>query len=174
MRLCHQSDGHITSIYKILQSGYLKSGKETGVTRMWGWDWDPSKYIYLTVCGIDRMYVTFELDSKLLLDNFSYLNIGWCATPSSNAVRVKGKNINEVKLSKILNKYVEEIKEKQSEHNRTMSHEILLKHQVDLKKYLRKVNVHGGYINNAPKTFDRLLKLIDKEYPNVKVAILKF
>ena len=47
MLLGHQTEPLIANYYKILKSGYLKTGKETGVKRMIG-DYPVSKYIFLT------------------------------------------------------------------------------------------------------------------------------
>ena len=53
-----------------------------------------------------------------------------------------------------------------------MSHEILLKHKIDLKKFLKEIRVYKQNIIKAPKTFGKLMNLINKKYPDVKVIIL--
>lgn len=165
MLLGHQTNPNITNIYKIMQSGYLKPGSKTGVVRMWGWD-KPTKYIYLMFFDIAGGLPHFELDSNLLLDNIAWLNKSWSSVPSKNAIKVDGSKINSTQLQKILRKY-----RKSLSTDNSSVHEILLEKDIDLVKYLQKIRLVRN--DKSKKTYKKLLILMKKKYPNVKIINIK-
>ena len=89
MLLGHQSSTSVTNIYKILQDGYLRSSKETGITMLTGGF--SNKYIFMEICQMVEKPYHFLLDSKLLLDNNFHFHLGWSDKPY-NSVKVMGKN----------------------------------------------------------------------------------
>jgi hypothetical protein len=165
MFLGHQTSQNITDIYKILESGYLKSGKKTGIVRMWGWE-NPSKYIYLMfydiTCGIPHL----ELDNNLLLENISHLNLGWNGGPSKNSINIDGSKITKKELKEILKKYRNNVKNKNDTY-----HEILVEEDIDLVKYLRKLTLFKS--DKDKKTYYKLLQLMKRKYPNVEIIMYK-
>jgi hypothetical protein len=166
MLLGHQTSVSITNLYKILQSGYLKSGKEVGKRRLIG-DQPFSKYIFLTLL-IPRELQNlphFELSIDLLLDNISYLDLGWNGEPSSDAIKVKGSKMNKTQLNKIIKDYINDMKEEGD-----YSHEILVENKINLKKYLKAIRIDNCM--KKYKTCKKLLKLLKNKYPNVKIVSL--
>ena len=168
MLLGHQTDPSITNMYKILKNGYLKSGKETGVVRMWGWN-KPSKYVYLTIVKLENKPYHFALDSELVLQNVAYLNQGWSGEPTKNSIKIIGNKLNKTKLNNILNKYSKAARKTGSPH----SHEILVERQISLQKYLRKIQLFAHGIKKAEKTYRKLVDLMKKKYPKVEIVIFK-
>ena len=165
MLLGHQTDTSITTLYNILQSGYLKSGKEVGKRRLIG-DNPFSKYIFVTLLipGYLQNLPHFELRTNLLLYNVSYLNLGWNAKPEKDAIKIYGSKINKKQLTKILSNYISDMKDS------GYVHEILVENKIDLKKYLTAIR-----IDNCMKKYKickKLLKLLEKEYPDVKIVSL--
>ena len=172
--LGHNTNPLISNIYKILQSGYLKSGKETGITRFSGDRPELQEYIYLMVVGLNKSKTgfRFELDYELLLDNIFYLNVGWRGEPSDDAVKINGKKIDKIKLNATLETYAKKVKKinPKSEYA-AVSHEILVSRKIDLEKYLRKIVISRSDIKRAKKTYERLRKLLKRRYPNVEVIL---
>ena len=166
MLLGHQTNPHIKNIYKILKSGYLKPGIKTGIVRMWGWK-NPSKYIYLMFYDITRGIMPhLELDSNLLLENIAYLNNSWGGEPHKNSIRIDGSKLNKKQLKEILTKYRNyQKKDGMSEH------EILLKNDIDLVKYLRKITLFNK--DKGTKTYYKLLELMKTKYPKVEIIMFK-
>lgn len=165
--LGHHTTPNVTNMYKILQSGYLKPGAETGKARLYGKQNGLSKYIYLKFFDITGGIPHFELDVDLLLDNFSYLNYGWAANPEDYDRNIDGHNINKTEMLKIIKNYRNKLKENRSPY---FDHEILLTENIDLVKYLRRVTLSKRYMEYD--TFDKLIRLLERKYPNVEVRIL--
>ena len=173
MLLGHQTSTNIKNIYKIMKSGYLKSGIKTGVIRMWGWE-NPSKYIYLMFYDVARMTPHLELDSNLLLENISYLNNGWSGEPHKKSIRIDGSKINKKELKEILTKYRNDVKNQKiynNYKNLPLFHEILLEKDIDLVKYLRKLTLFNDV--KGKKTYYKLLELMKKKYPKVEIIMFK-
>jgi hypothetical protein len=163
MLLGHQTNPNITNIYRIMKSGYLKSGQKTGIVRMWGWD-NPSKYIYLMFYDITGRPPHFELDSNLLLENTSYLNVSWNGEPEKDSISINGSKINKKQLKKILKKYRNDLKKLYES-----THEILVEEDIDLVKYLKKITLFNDV--KGKKTYYKLLKLMKIKYPNVEIIM---
>lgn len=163
MLLTHQTNISITNIYSILQSGYLKSGKDVKKKRLIG-NYPLSKYVFLNLKSDDikpSRLPHFEFSIDLLLDNIFYLNIGENGGPSRKSVRIIGSQLNKKQLIKILKNYVKKIKKF------NFSHEIVLENKIDLKKYLYSVRIDNKY--KKYKTYDKLIKLINKKYSDIKI-----
>jgi len=166
MLLGHQTENNITNMYKILQSGYLKAGIKTNTCRLYGFgSKNPSKYIYLMNYDITGGIPHLELDSNLLLENISYLNEYWLGKPSNMSIKINGQKTNKKQLEYLLNKYIKKVKT-----NIMLQHEILLEKDIDLTKYLRKITLFSNV--KTTKTYDKLVKLMNKKYPNVKISFL--
>ena len=148
MLLGHQSSTSVTNIYKILQDGYLRSSKETGITMLTGGF--SNKYIFMEICQMVEKPYHFLLDSKLLLDNNFHFHLGWSDKPY-NSVKVNGKKLTTTQLNKKLDSYIKRVKNN-SYGGIYGLHEILLEKNVDLKKYLRKVQFYKPMTDRAPKT----------------------
>jgi hypothetical protein len=166
MLLGHQTDTSISNLYKILKSGYLKSGKEVGKRRLIGNDLNEplSEYIFLTLLipGYLQVLPHFELNTNLLLDNVSYLSTGWNAKPTKVSVKINGSVINNKQLTKILNTYLKYMKDYY------YNHEILVENKIDLKKYLKTIRIDNCM--KKYKTCTKILNLLKKEYPDVKIV----
>lgn len=169
--LGHLTNSNLTNIYKILQNGYLKSGKESGTTRMFGIHNKPSKYIYMMFAHTSKnnrvITYNFELDTSLLVEKKqkSYLNIGWLGKPSKNAICIDHKS--NLQLDKLLDDFSSKLPDS------AFSHEILLERQVNLKKYLRKITIYSESITRARHTYNKFITLLEKEYPDVVLVIHK-
>lgn len=160
MYLLHNTDE--SNIFKILSDGKLKSSSKTKNIRMYG-HLQGSKYIYLRIeqkkdCG--NLY----LDSRLLLENVFYLQTGWHGEPIEE--KIDGRKLTEKELKILLT----EFKKRVMNYHRVqtnknipipimMSNEILVKNNVNLKKYLKKINISN-------KT-DKIKKILTNEYSNV-------
>lgn len=139
-------------ILTILKDGFLKPGVKTGRSVMHGDT--KSKYIYLS---INEKNDTFHLDPKLLLENVAYLNTRWNATPRDNAIKVIGSKLTPSQLTKVLKEFMRIVKKVGKKH---MSHEILVTEDIDLHRYLRKVNTDDEMVEDY----------VRKNYKGVVVA----
>lgn len=160
MFLLHSTDN--THIYKILLDGKLKSSSKTKNIRMYGQP-SGSKYIYLR---LDQKNDNGDLylDIKLLLENVFYLQTGWHGEPITK--KIDGRKLTFIQLKKLLNEFKKQIQKyykTQIKNNihipLMMSNEILVKNNIDLKKYLIKIkmigfnkNVHEFVNDNYPNT----------------------
>lgn len=151
---------------KILKDGKLKSSSKTKNVQLYGHK-QGSKYIYLRL-GLKKHYpiIIYNLN-KLLLDNVFYLHIGWHAEPASK--KIDGRKLTLLELDNLLNDFVNKVKKyykKPFVDNDTkiplmMSNEILIKNNINLNKYLKKIA-----IANHDKNIE---KIIDEKYRNVKL-----
>jgi hypothetical protein len=161
MYLIHTTDEN--NILKILEDGKLKSSSNTKNVRLYGKS-EGSKYIYLRL-GKKNDYANFVLDKKLLLENVFYLQTGWSAIPLSE--KIDGKTLSENQLDEILKKFNENVNNYIKDNKKNigftiqMSNEIIIKNNIDLKKYLKKVN-----ISKYDKKIDNFLK---NNYPNTNL-----
>jgi hypothetical protein len=165
--LSHSTDPKLTNIYRILQSGYLKPGIRTGVSRMYGSEL--SKYIYTMIMDNKYLiprYSTFRLDKYLLLDNISYMHASWGGEPGEDSFRVDSKT-----SKKELNKFLKQIKKEGDKYRDPLKHEILSTQDIDLKKYLRVLKLNKKEIPKAKKTYQKIMKMMEKKYPDVKVIL---
>lgn len=168
MYLGHQTNPNITTIYNILNSGYLKSGYETNKNNLYGkGEKHNSKFIYLMFYDITETIPHFELNIDLLLDNVSYLNLTWYAKINNKSIKIDGKKTDKKTINKIITKYRNDIKKQP-----ILLHEILIRHDIDLTKYLRKITIFKKSITNAPNTYNKMKILLKKKYPTVKVKII--
>lgn len=163
MYLIHTIDEN--NLVNILDDGYLKPSSKTKNVRMYGQK-QGSKYIYLRLNkknDIGNLY----LDINFLLKCTFYLNIGWKGEVTNETIKVKGKELTEEKLKDLLKKfntktqkYYKDFMEK-NEMPIMMSNEILVKKNISLHKYLKKI-----YVVN--KT-DKIKNILDNKYPNIKL-----
>ena len=165
MYLLHNTDE--TKIFKILSDGKLKSSSKTKNVRMYGWQ-EGSKYIYLRL-NQKNEFANLYLDHKLLLENVFYLHTGWLATPKTE--KIDGRKLTLEQLNKILLDFRKEVKKNHSpsimmtneSHSMPlmMTNEILIKNNIDLHKYLKKIKI----TNMNSKT----VNILNNLYQNVIV-----
>lgn len=160
MYLLHNTDE--SYIYKILSDGKLKSSSKTKNVRMFGQP-SGSKYIYLRL-NQKKDYGNLYLDPKLLLENIFYLQTGWHGEPVSE--KIDGRKLTFTQLNKILSdfrKQVQKYYKIQLKNNIPipimMSNEILVKNNIDLKKYLKKIHI----VNKNQK----IINTINESYPKI-------
>lgn len=160
MYLLHNTDE--SYIYKILSDGKLKSSSKTKNVRMFGQP-SGSKYIYLRL-NQNNDNGNLYLDTKLLLNNIFYLQTGWHGEPVTE--KIDGRNLTLTQLNKILSdfrKQVQKYYKAQQKNNILipimMSNEILVKNNIDLKKYLKKIHI----INKNQK----IINIINESYPEI-------
>lgn len=153
MYLLHNTDE--SHIYKILSDGKLKSSSKTKNVRMYGLP-EGSKYIYLRL-NQKNEHGNLYLDYKLLLENVFYLQTGWHGEPVTE--KIDGRKLNQIQLKKILNDFIKQVKKyykTQIKNNIPipimMSNEILVKNNINLRKYLKKIYI----INKNPKIMNIL------------------
>lgn len=142
------------NIYKILKDGYLKPSSKTKNIQMSGYN---TKYIFLRL-NKKNDEANIYLDYRLLLDTVFYLNIGWSGDVTNNSIKIDGTKLDEKQLKQILKIFNEKVNNyiKLNETPILMTNEILVKRDISLKKYLRK-------IKNIDLD-DKTIKLIDKNY----------
>lgn len=158
MYLLHNTDE--SYIYKILSDGKLKSSSKTKNVRMYG-NPSGSKYIYLRIeqkKDLGNLY----LDSKLLLENVFYLQIGWHGEIIEE--KIDGRNMKEDELKILLEEFKRKVvnnykKQKKIGIPIMMSNEILVKNNINLKKYLKKIKI----VNKS----DKIKNILKNNYPNV-------
>jgi len=141
MYLIHTTDEK--SLYNILLDGKLRSSKETKNVRLFGYK-EGSKYIYLRL-GKKNDYANIYLDSKLLLENIFYLQLGWSGEPTTE--KIDGRKLTEEQLLELLknfnnkvNAYINKNKNKLG-YIIQMSNEIIVEKSIKLKNYLKMVNI---------------------------------
>lgn len=163
MYLVHNTD----ELYlgKILLDGKLKSSSKTKNIRMYGHP-SGSKYIFLRLSQKND-FGNLYLDSKLLLENVFYLHTGWHGEPVTEMI--DGRKLTLRQLNKILiefKKQVQKFYKNQIKNNipipLMMSNEILVKNNIDLKKYLIKINIS--------KFNKNICENVEKNYPNTKIV----
>ena len=160
MYLLHNTDE--SYIYKILSDGKLKSSSKTKNVRMFGQPLG-SKYIYMRL-NQKKDYGNFYLDPKLLLENIFYLQTGWHGEPVTE--KIDGRKLTLTQLNKILSdfkKQVQKFYKTQLKNNIPipimMSNEILVKNNIDLKKYLKKIHI----VNKNQK----IINITNESYPKI-------
>lgn len=155
-------------VYSILQSGFLKSGSKTGKSMMYGSA--NSKYTYLM---IDAKLRVFELDPLLLLENTSFIHVGWKANPTKDSIKIIGKKYTREKLLTFLRKFKnqKEIKDIAKTGN-PMTHEILVKNNINLKKFLKNIRLDPN--DFTPKQIQLLREIVEEKYPNTKLVFEKY
>ena len=122
-----------------------------------------SKYIYLRL-DQKNDYGNLYLDSKLLLDNIFYLQNGWHGEPVTE--KIDGRKLTLIQLNKILSdfrKQVQKYYKTQIKNNIQlpimMSNEILVKNNINLKKYLKKIHI----VNKNQK----IINITNEYYPEI-------
>jgi hypothetical protein len=164
--LVHNIDQN--DLNKILSDSKLKSSSKTKNVRMYGHS-SGSKYIFLRLSQKND-YGNLYLDSKLLLENVFYLHTGWHGEPVSEMI--DGRKLNIEQLNEILNgfkKNIQKYYKNQIKKNipipLMMSNEILVKNNIDLKKYLIKINMS--------KFNKKISEYVEKNYPNTQIIYPK-
>lgn len=166
MYLLHNTDESYLS--KILIDGKLKSSSKTKNIRMYGQP-SGSKYIFLRL-DQKNDYGNLYLDSKLLLENVFYLHYGWYGDPVTK--KIDGRKLTSNQLNKLLIDFREQVKKNYKINIKNniptplmMSNEILVKNNIDLNKYLIKINM---------SKFDKnICEYVEKNYPNTKIIYPK-
>ena len=157
-------DENQNKLLKILQSNYLYNSKHTKQPAMY-YAQNYSKYIFLRL-KIKNDSAQLYLDPRLLLKTIFYINLGWIGDLTEKTVKIDGRKITEQKLLKILTKLKQEAIKNTNNNNIfipiMMSNEILVTHNINLHKYLKKVYIH----NENNKT---IKDYIEYNYKNVKV-----
>ena len=149
------------TIYSILKSGKLKSSSITKNVRMFGWE-EGSPYVFLNIKDLVKNYWTrFVINSDFLLTKKFCLNLGWHADCDKDYI-IDGKKLTKYKLNKILKEYKDKINVPKEFD--TMSHEILVLKNIDLKKYLKEVYITIKLNEEERKKIEK----VSKNYPNVK------
>lgn len=165
--LLHNTDEKY--IYKILSDGKLKSSSKTKNIRMYGNQNNNigSKYIYLRISQSGD-YGNLYLDSKLLLENIFYLQLGWHGEVIDKHEKIDGRKLTPKELKNILLKFKKKVKtyyQNQIKNNipipLMMSNEILVKNNIDLRKYLKRIHI----VDKNKKIIDK----INKSFPDVKL-----
>ena len=163
MYLVHNTD----ELYlgKILIDGKLKSSSKTKNIRMYGHS-SGSKHIFLRLSQKND-FSNLYLDSKLLLENVFYLHTGWHGEPVTEII--DGRKLTLKQLNKILTEFKKQVQKfykNQIKNNipipLMMSNEILVKNNIDLKKYLIKINIS--------KFNKNICENVEKNYPNTKIV----
>ena len=166
MYLLHNTDND--KIITILQQGKLKPSSKTGNVRMFGQS-QGSPYIFLRL-NTKNDFSNFYIDHELLLENKFYLQTGWYAEPINN--KIDGTKINSKKLKDLLNKFRIEvnkfIKSQKTNKIPMMSNEILVKKNIDLHKYLKKI-----IIDRNDKNLVSILEILKQKYPETKIVYYK-
>jgi hypothetical protein len=173
--LAHYINGDVKLLYKILTDGFLKSSSKTKNVKLYGSE-KGTPYIFVLIEKIERLSgITLILDEKLLLEHNFYLHIEWKAGIVKNEKKYIGKELSSSELSKILNKFIKDtqknIQRLKKEHYPSfsvMTHEILVKNNISLKKYLLEIKISKEDIDKNPK----LLDYIKINYPNVKLTFM--
>lgn len=180
MYLTHFTDASTKNILKILKDGYLRPSIKTKNKRLFGRDL--SEYIYLMIEDKDNNFTyikpgaVFYLDINLLLRDIFYLSEGWYAENIKiKTKKIDGKKITEDKLIKKLKNFIKKMKKKDKTKviisdnvymDRLFSHEIKIKKDIPLDKYLIKIELQQDKDN-------KIKKYIKKKYPNVVVKLKK-
>lgn len=164
MYLTHRTDPSTKNIYNILKDGYLRPSTKTKNYALFG---ALSPHIFLTLNDKNDKTPHMYLDIKLLCENVFYLNYGWHGDPEG--ARIDGRKISLNEIKNIISAYRKKVKEIIKKAGDAtmfmMSHEILLKRDIDLVKYLKKIKD----INLDEKT----KLLLKKKYPKVKIIPIK-
>ena len=124
-------------LHDILKDGYLKSSRKTKNIQMPGIG---SKYVFLRL-NKKNDEGNLYLDYRLLLNTVFYLNIGWQGGLTKNSIKIDGTKLDEDQLKQILKIFNNKVN-KYTKHNKIpicMTNEILVKKDISLKKYLRKI-----------------------------------
>jgi hypothetical protein len=159
MFLIHSTDEN--RILDILKDNYLKSSNITNHIRMNGNQKSP--YIFLRLGKRNDTQYQLCFDSKLLLDNDFYLQVGWNGYPTTT--KIQGKKLNVIKFSELLKEYNRKITiySKLNDEHPVMSNEILLSKKVSLVKYLTKIKLSKPYN-------DKIINFCKINYPNVLIV----
>lgn len=144
--LLHTSYGtHSDRFLKILQSGFLKPGIQTGQQGMYG---SPSsKCVYTRINTDNDTLAHFYIDYKILLSCKFSLHLGWSSEDSDTPDDlIDGTKLTPNKLKQMLLKFKSNVEKFSNENSNKASlpfmlNEILIYTEVDLHKYLRKANL---------------------------------
>lgn len=121
-----------------------------------------SRYVYMGIYDANspNFGVALLFDPKILKDESFIFNYGWLATPTDTSIYVNKNDsidINKKKLTTIFN-YL-------SKTSKITDNEILFLGRILLCDYL--IGVLCPNCDNT--TIDKIRKIIDKEYKNVKI-----
>lgn len=146
-------------VLKILKDGYLYSGFETGNSALFG---SPTaKYIYFSLLNEDITFkhaVTFIINGQILYDRPFRYSLGWFTEDLDMNIEAKHQDINKI-LQKIAN-HIKLVSD--DELKRSMSHEILIRKQVNLHKYLVAICCSQLLTPN-------IINYVKQYYPRVKI-----
>lgn len=161
---------------KILESGFIFSGKylPDEEIRQRGWEKLPYVYCHIYYDDIKNLPFahgySFIIDPMIILDKGMIFNKGWHVHPNKDSIIIKvndsnfDNKMNEIRELLINPTYVPEILRKLRGPYRFMDHEILIKDSIDLHKYLIAVIIPN--IVNID-TYEQ--ELNEKGYKNVKI-----
>ena len=135
MYLCHNTP--YNNIKTILKDGYLKSGQKTGNHHLYGNS--TSKYIYLTL-ATKSCFGNMYLNPDLLLETKFILHINWSGEANDDDIIYDGLKLTKPELYNILSTYQKLLKLNVI-MPKFMNSEILILNDIDLHKYLLKVQV---------------------------------
>ena len=160
-------------ILNILKDGFLRSSKETKHVELFGWP-EGSEFIFLQ---LENPYVHLILDTKALdTKPNTYFNYGWCAGLCKKTRKASVKTPIRLTSEQFsiaqLDKYRSWIKNKSKHRYDINSHEIITPGPIDLKKYLKQVNISPAPINKQ-SVIDKIKKILKEEYPAVQLKFFK-
>jgi len=155
---------------KILKDGELKPSSVTKNIQLYGLS-RGSPYVFLRL-KIKNDSAPIILDYKLLLEHKFCLNVGWAAEPMTELI--DGRQLTVTQLRSLLTDFKKKVIENYEKNKKEtplsfimMSNEILVLGNIDLHKYLKTIRIRQPLQSNT-----RLLKYIEKHYPDVKMDIL--
>lgn len=164
MDLLHNTFG--TNPIEILKSGKLLSSAKTKNIKLFGRNnAEGSPFIFLRLQR-KRDNATFHLDHKLLLETKFYLHIGWRGDPEGKII--DGTKLTPESQENLLTEFGDKVDENYKKVSKRialpqmMSNEILVMSDIDLHKYLKKVNVKYSVTKEE-------CKQIKEWYPNIKL-----
>lgn len=169
--LVHGTD--FPHLKKILEQGYIYSGKylPDDETRLGGWEKLP--YIYCNIYFDDIKNLphsfgyTLIINPKIIIDKGIIYNIRWHVHPNKDSIYIKPRDIDYDEKINLIKELVKN--PPQAPNNlklpEFMQHEILIKDKIDIHKYL------SGIILPNMEGFDDNIKDILKKnnYNNVKI-----
>jgi hypothetical protein len=162
MFLLHNVFEKYSIIKKILEEGFLKSSIKTKKTGMLKNN-KVSQFIYLRISQKGDNSADLFLDPKILLSCIFYLNIGWHGEIYEKTTKIDGRKLTEIQLNEVLNKFKLDIKKSiiNNKKNNILSplltsNEILVRKNISLHKYLKKISINNKYT-----------KYINNNYPNI-------
>ena len=154
------------SLYKIIKSGYIKPSIKSKNIGLFG-DKVGSKYIFLSYYSKkNKKYFSKKGGPVRFFINPFYLkkiyyNLEWYGKTKNKSVEVNTDNLHNIE-KEIVGKL-----SKKSELDDTdilMSHEILTKKDINVKKAIMKIE-----INKDIEDVDNIIKLFSEKFPNIKI-----